>query len=120
MGLDGASAVGVAAPPHGLKAMMEALEYSRIHNAAGAAGMQRRAFLEAASWAAHRSAFGGPIARYPMVRDELVDLAMDQEASAALAFESAAAFDAALADAGKRAWLRTATALAQPDRKSGG
>src|SRR3546814_2419529 len=48
-----------------------------------------------------------------MVRDELLDLAMDQEASAALAFESAAAFDAALADPGKRPWLRTVTALAK-------
>ena len=111
--LDGAFAVEVAPPPHGLKAMMEALEYSRIHNSVAAAGVLRRAFLEAACWATHREAFGARIREYPMVRDGLLDLAMEQEASTALAFESAIAFDAALADEDQRAWLRTVTALAK-------
>ncbi len=111
--LDGAWAVEVAPPPDGLKAMMEALEYSRIHNAVAAAGLHRRAFLEAACWASHREAFGGPIRAYPMVRDALLDLAMEQEASTAIAFESAIAFDAALADEAQRPWLRTVTALAK-------
>ena len=111
--LDGAWAVEVAPPPDGLKAMMEALEYSRIHNAVAAAGVHRRAVLEAACWATHRTAFGGPIRDYSMVRDGLLDLVMEQEASAAMAFESAIAFDAALADESRRAWLRTATALAK-------
>ena len=111
--LKGAWAAEVAAPPDGLKAMMEALEYSRIHNAVGAAGLHRRALLEAACWATHREAFGASIRGYPMVRDGLLDLAMEQEASAAMAFESAIAFDAALADESQRAWLRTATALAK-------
>ncbi len=111
--LEGAFAVEVAPPPHGLKAMMEALEYSRIHNSVAAAGVHRRAFLEAACWATHRVAFGRPIRDYPMVRDGLLDLAMEQEASTALAFESAVAFDTALADEEQRAWLRTVTALAK-------
>jgi len=111
--LKGAWAAEVAPPPDGLKAMMEALEYSRIHNAVGAAGLHRRALLEAACWATHREAFGGSIRAYPMVRDGLLDLAMEQEASAAMAFESAIAFDAALADESQRCWLRTATALAK-------
>ena len=111
--LDGAWALEVAGPPLGLKAMMEALEYSRIHNAVAACGAHRRAFLEAACWATHRRAFGSAIARYPMVRDTLLDLAMEQEAGAALAFEAAFAFDAALADESRRPWLRTATALAK-------
>ncbi|NNG04356.1 MAG: acyl-CoA dehydrogenase, partial [Inquilinus sp.] len=111
--LDKAWAVEVAPPPEGLKAMMEALEYSRIHNAVGAAGLHRRAVLEAACWATHRVAFGRPIADYPLVRDALLDLAMEQEASAALAFEAALAFDTTLDDEGERPWLRTATALAK-------
>ena len=111
--LDGSWAVEVAPPPDGLKAMMEALEYSRIHNAVAAAGVHRRAFLEAACWATHREAFGQPIRTYPMVRDALLDLAMEQEAGTAIAFESALAFDAALADESHRAWLRTVTALAK-------
>jgi alkylation response protein AidB-like acyl-CoA dehydrogenase len=111
--LDGAWALEVAPPPHGLKAMMEALAYSRIHNAVGAAALQRRALLEAVCWATHRRAFGNAIRAYPMVRDTLLDLAMEQEASTALAFEAAVAFDAALADEAGRPWLRAVTALAK-------
>ncbi len=111
--LAGAWAAEVAPPPDGLKAMMEALEYSRIHNSVAAAGVHRRALVEAACWATHRAAFGQPIRAYPMVRDALLDLAMGQEASSAIAFESAIAFDDALADESKRTWLRTVTALAK-------
>ena len=111
--LHGAWARQVAAPPHGLKAMMEALEYSRIHNAVAACAVQRRAFLESVCWATHRQAFGAVIGGYPMVRDSLLDLLAELEANSALAFEAAAAFDAALADDTRRPWLRTATALAK-------
>ncbi|HYE49187.1 MAG TPA: acyl-CoA dehydrogenase family protein [Azospirillaceae bacterium] len=105
----------VAPPPDGLRTMMAALEYSRIHNAVGSAGLHRRAFVESLGWATERHAFGQPIRRYPMVRDQLLDMQMELEASAALAFESVFAFDAALADhgGGGEDWLRVATALAK-------
>lgn len=111
--LDGAEVIEIAAPPNGLKVMMEALEYSRIHNAVSGAGVQRRAFLEAASWAANRQAFGQDIINYPMVQNELLDLMIRAEASTALAFEAAKTFDAALKDDAQRPWLRLATALAK-------
>ncbi|QJE71728.1 acyl-CoA dehydrogenase [Aerophototrophica crusticola] len=111
--LNGAWCVEVAGAPDGLKVMMAALEYSRIHNAVGSAGMHRRAFLESAGWATHRSAFGQPIRRYPMVQDQLLDMQMELEAGTALAFESALAFDASLSDEGAHDWLRLATALAK-------
>ena len=111
--LEGAEVIEVAAPPMGLKIMMEALEYSRIDNAVGAAGVQRRAFLEAACWASHRKAFGKPIIEYPMVQNELMDLMVRSEASTALAFEAAKTFDEALKDDKKKIWLRIATALAK-------
>jgi len=111
--LEGAEVIEVAPPPHGLKLMMEALEYSRIHNAVGAAGATRRALMEAASWATHREAFGNNIVKYPMVQNELVDLMLRSESSTALAFEAAKTFDAALKDEAQRPWLRLATALAK-------
>ncbi len=111
--LEGAEVIEIAPPPHGLKVMMEALEYSRIHNAVSGAGVQRRAFLEAASWATHREAFGKPIINYPMVQNELMDLMMKSEASTALAFEAAKTFDVALKDDTQRPWLRLATAIAK-------
>jgi alkylation response protein AidB-like acyl-CoA dehydrogenase len=111
--LDGAEAIEVAPPPHGLKTMMEALEYSRVHNAMSAAGVQRRAVLEAACWITHRQAFGRPIAQYPMVQDEVLDILTRAEASAALAFAAARAFDRSLGDAAAQPWLRIVTALAK-------
>ena len=58
----------VAPPPRGFKLMMEALEFSRVHNIFAAAGAQRRAYLEALRHAGRRTAFGAPILAYPMVQ----------------------------------------------------
>ena len=72
--LTGAEAIEVAPPPHGFKLMMEALEYSRVHNAVGSAGVQRRALREALAWARTREAFGHILIDYPMVQDDLIRL----------------------------------------------
>jgi hypothetical protein len=48
-----------------------------------------------------------------MVSALLLDLSAELEASTALAFEAARAFDASLSDAAARPWLRVATALAK-------
>ncbi len=109
----GAEALEVAGPPHGFRFMMAALEYSRVHNAVGAAGVQRRALREAAAWASSRRAFGHTLAEYPMVQDELLGIRVRFEAGALLAFEAALAFDAAIADANRGTWLRLVTALAK-------
>jgi alkylation response protein AidB-like acyl-CoA dehydrogenase len=112
-------ALEIAPPPLGLKLMMEALEFSRIHNAMSAAGLQRRAVLEALSYLSHRAAFGHPVLDYPMMRDEVLKMVVAQEAGCALAFEAAAAFDAAHAtdldgdDDKGRAWMRMVTSLAK-------
>ena len=111
--LDGALAFEVAPPPHGLKMMMEALEYSRIHNAVGAAGIQRRALREALEWTKSRRAFGRTLIQFPMVQDQLLALRVRYEASTLLAFEAAIVFDEALTDPERRTWLRIATALAK-------
>lgn len=106
-------AVEVAPPPRGFHLMMEALEFSRIHNAMAAAGAQRRAFTEALDYASDRSAFGRNITDYPMVQDELLKIMVAMEAGCAMAFEAARAFDDALAEDSLRPWLRIATALAK-------
>jgi acyl-CoA dehydrogenase len=111
--LQGAEAIEIAAPPHGFKLMMEALEYSRVHNAVGSAGVQRRALSEAVQWCKTREAFGDKLIHYPMVQDELLRMQVHFEAGALLAFEAALAFDAALADPARRTWLRLSTALAK-------
>ena len=109
----GAEAVEIAPPPQGFKLMMEALEYSRVHNAVGSAGMQRRALREALAWAKSRRAFGHILYEYPMVQDELLRMRVEFEAGALLAFEAAIAFDETQRDPQRRPWLRLATAAAK-------
>ncbi|MGL4963048.1 MAG: acyl-CoA dehydrogenase family protein [Inquilinus sp.] len=111
--LDGAWAVEVAPPPNGLKAMLEALEYSRVHNAFSAAGLHRRAVLESVAWTSHRRVGGTLLRTTPMMRDALLDLAATQEASAALAFEAAVAFEAPGEEPAVEGWRRAAVALAK-------
>ena len=109
----GAEAAEVAPPPIGFKLMMEALEYSRVHNAVGSAGVQRRALQEGLAWATSRSAFGHRLIDYPMVQDELLRLRVQFEAGALLAFEAAIAIDEVRDDPQRRPRLRLVTALAK-------
>lgn len=111
--LENAFCEEIAPPPHGLKIMMEALEYSRIHNAVGSAGSHRRAFMEALKWAESRNAFGKTIVDYPMVKHELLKLRMTYDASFYFAFESVVQFDKLQEDESNNVWLRLVTALAK-------
>ena len=111
--LEEAHALEVAPPPDGLRTMMAALGYSRIHNAMAAAGIERRAFAEALAHAENRAAFGRRLAAYPMVQDQLVEMLVRMEASVALAFASARAFDAAQQAPAEQPWMRLVTALAK-------
>jgi acyl-CoA dehydrogenase len=109
----GAEAVEIAQPPDGFKLMMEALEYSRVHNAVGSAGIQRRALREALAWAKSRRAFGHVLCDYPMVQDELLKMRVEFEAGTLLAFEAAITFDEVQQNRERRTWLRLTTALAK-------
>ncbi len=109
----GAEAVEIAPPPEGFKLMMEALEYSRVHNAVGSAGIQRRALREALAWANTRRAFGHFLGEYPMVQDDLLKMRVEFEAGALLAFEAAVTFGEVQQDSERRTWLRLSTALAK-------
>jgi alkylation response protein AidB-like acyl-CoA dehydrogenase len=115
--LDGALGFSMAEPPLGFRLMMEALTFSRIHNALSAVGVMRRALLEAVGYALRRPAFGQPIYDYPMVQEEILHILVAHEAGFALAFEAALAFDRAQGtddlDAPARVWLRLVTALAK-------
>ena len=111
--LFGAYAQEVAPPPQGFRMMMDALEFSRVHNAMAAAGVQRRAFAEALAYAGRRQAFGAALAAFPMMRELLLDMIVELESGVALAFEAARSFDMAVRDAAVRPWLRTVTALAK-------
>ncbi|MEX0750489.1 MAG: acyl-CoA dehydrogenase family protein [Dehalococcoidia bacterium] len=75
----------------GVNRMMEMVQGSRFGVAIMGLGIMRRSFVEAAIYAHHREAFGRPIAEYPLVRETLVNMAVEVEAGCALAFEAAEA-----------------------------
>ena len=111
--LQGAVAHEIVPPGQGLKAMMTALGCSRAHNAVGAAGVMRRAYMESLCWAGHRETFGKKLIERPMVQNRILDIAVQWMAGSALAFEAARSFDDAAKDSGKEPWMRILTALAK-------
>jgi alkylation response protein AidB-like acyl-CoA dehydrogenase len=70
------------------------LNTSRLYNAIASSGLLRRAQIEAESYAAHRHAFGRPIAQFPLVRRSLTRLRTQSEAATAGTFALAALADA--------------------------
>ncbi len=72
----------------GLNRMMAMVNGSRLGVACMALGIMRRSFLEAAIYAHHRRAFGRYLYELPMVRETLMEMAVELEATAALVFET--------------------------------
>ena len=71
----------------GFKIVVElVLNTSRLMNAVSCAGITRRAYLEAASYACAREAFGQPIAAYPMVQEAVADIMAEAYAGVASGF----------------------------------
>jgi acyl-CoA dehydrogenase len=70
----------------GINRMMEMVNSSRHGVAVMGLGIMRRCFLESAIFAAHRSAFGRRLDELPMMRQTLVEMAVELEAAAALVF----------------------------------
>ena len=111
--LQAAVAYEIVPAGQGLKAMMTALGCSRAHNAMGAAGVMRRAYIESLCWAANRETFGKKLIERPMVQKRILDIAVQWMAGSALAFEAARSFDDAAKNSGKEPWMRIVTALAK-------
>ena len=112
--LNDTHAIGVVPPPYGLRVMMEALGYSRVHNAMSAAGITHRALMEVQSWMEHRVTFGKPLIDRPVNQKKMVGMAVDWLSASALAFESAHSFDLAQSgDPAAGAWMRMVTAIAK-------
>lgn len=60
---------------HGFKNVMElVINTSRLYNAVGSAGLARRAYVVAQTYAQHRRAFGQLIIDFPLVQEALVEM----------------------------------------------
>jgi hypothetical protein len=107
---DGALAYPLGAPEDGVRiAAGVVLNTSRWLNAFGSAGLMHRAYLEAASFAEHREAFGQPIAEFPLVRENLAVMKAETMAALASSLEVTALvdrIDAGSATADDEVWFR--------------
>ena len=90
---DGTTAYLVGEPERGFKYMTTMLNYERVTNAVGAVGVIARALLESKIHAANREAFGEPIASFPLMQRDLVELSIDHEAALAFAMAAARWYD---------------------------
>jgi alkylation response protein AidB-like acyl-CoA dehydrogenase len=91
--LNGAQAYQVGALNHGFVQMTEMINLTRIWAAIGSLAAMRRSFLEALVHSRGRVAFGRTLAEHPLMRRQLVDLLIEVEGCAALAFETAAVLE---------------------------
>ncbi|WP_336325911.1 acyl-CoA dehydrogenase family protein [Halovenus sp. HT40] len=90
--LEDTKAYLVGEEENGFKQMTEMLNLERLSNATGACGIMARSLLESKIHAANREAFGETIDQYPLMRGDLVDMAVDHEAATAFTFEAARLF----------------------------
>jgi alkylation response protein AidB-like acyl-CoA dehydrogenase len=91
--LHGAQAYQVGALDRGFVQMTEMINLTRIWAAIGSLAAMRRSFLEALIHTRSRVAFGRTLAEHPLMRRQLVDLLIEVEGCAALAFETAAVLE---------------------------
>jgi alkylation response protein AidB-like acyl-CoA dehydrogenase len=93
--LHGALAYQVGALDRGFVQMTEMINLTRVWAAIGSLAAMRRSFLEALVHTRGRVVFGRPLADHPLMRRQLVDLLVEIEGCAALAFETAAVLERA-------------------------
>jgi acyl-CoA dehydrogenase len=91
--LHGAQAYLVGDLDRGFVQMTEMINLTRIWAAIGSLAAMRRSFLEALTYTRGRVAFGRPLAEHPLMRRQLVDLLIEVEGCAVLAFETIAVLE---------------------------
>src|ERR1700730_16480536 len=93
--LEGALAYLVGDAGRGLKQMMEQVNLSRLSHGVRGAAMLRRCFNEAMVCARSRKAFGKTIIEYPLLRRQLLKIAVPVEQSLSMFLFAASAMDRA-------------------------
>ena len=110
--LEGAVAYPVGRLDRGVRQMMEQVNLSRLSHGVRAAAMMRRCLAEALVVARHRRAFGRRLIDMPLVRRQLLKLAVPTEQALSMSLYAAATMDDAHAgDGDAKARLRLLTPL---------
>ncbi|MEU6645035.1 acyl-CoA dehydrogenase family protein [Saccharomonospora sp. NPDC046836] len=96
----------------GVRTIIEMVNNTRLDCVLGSAAGLRYGAVRAAHHAAHRSAFGAPLAQQPLMTNVLADLAVESEAATMVALRLAGASDrAAAGDRQEEAFRRLALAV---------
>ncbi len=103
----------IGEPGRGVRTIIEMVNHTRLDCLAGSAGLIRGAVAHAVWHCDRRSAFQRRLVDQPLMRQVLAELSLEAEAALALAFDVAAAFDAASSDPDAAAYARIATPLAK-------
>ncbi len=90
---DGAWAQLIGEEGRGVATIIEMVHHTRLDCVIASAALMRRALMEALHHTRHRHAFGRALARQPLMRNVLADLALESEAATILAMRLARAFD---------------------------
>jgi putative acyl-CoA dehydrogenase len=96
----------------GVPTIIEMVNHTRLDCVLGSASGMRQGVAQATHHAAHRSAFGLPLAQQPLMRNVLADLCVESEAATVTAMRLARAYDAA-DDEREALFRRMATAVSK-------
>lgn len=113
--LNGALVYELVPPGEGVRAMMEVLGCSRVHNAMAAAGMMRESFMETMCWTSHRQPFAKPLIDEIPSQKRIIAMTTQWYAGTALAIEAARMYEEAeqASNPDHMIWARLVTALAK-------
>jgi putative acyl-CoA dehydrogenase len=101
----------VGEPGRGVATILQMVALTRQDCVIGSASIMRQALVQAVHHARHRRAFGAPLVEQPLMRNVLADLALESEASTALAMRIARAVDASPRNDREAALARIVTAI---------
>jgi len=101
----------IGEPGRGVATILQMVALTRQDCVIGSASIMRQALVQAVHHARHRRAFGKALSEQPLMRNVLADLALESEASTALAMRIARAVDASPRDDREAALARIITAI---------
>ncbi len=97
----------------GIPTIIEMANYTRLSCVLGSAGIMRQATVQAIAYTRKRSAFGKKLYDQPLMRNVLVDFALESEAASHLGLKLAEAFELGEEDLLAKAWKRFVTPAAK-------
>jgi putative acyl-CoA dehydrogenase len=91
--LDGTWGVRLGDEGRGIRTILDMVAATRLDCVLGSSATMRQALVRATHHARHRAAFGRPLVDQPLMRNVLMDLALESEAATTLGLRLAAAVD---------------------------